>query len=140
MLATVGAVFLATPFRGSDAAPQVKWLVTIKEIMGEQSSDQLIKDLEKEHDFVHQRVQRFAEVAHATSTQLPVHCFYETQKTELLQKLLSRNIASKLAWRRTNKIVSSLPTDCQCQGPPGLPPSSLLPSLLPASTDSFVMA
>lgn len=111
LLATVGAVFLATPFRGSDAAAQAQWLVMIKGIMGEQSSDQLIKDLEAKHDFVRQRVQRFAEIAHADSIRLPIRCFYETRKTELLRKLLPRTVAARLISRHTYKIVSLLPTD-----------------------------
>ncbi|KAK7749758.1 hypothetical protein SLS53_000337, partial [Cytospora paraplurivora] len=93
LLATAGTVFLATPFRGTDAAVQAQWLVTIKGIMGEQSSDQLIRDLEARHDFVQQRVQRFAEIARAESIQLPVCCFYETQKTKLLRKVLPGLIA-----------------------------------------------
>jgi hypothetical protein len=108
LLSTVGAVFLATPFSGSDAAVQAQWLVTVKGIMGEQSSDQLVRDLEEKHDFVRQRVQKFAEIANAGSVRLPVHCFFETQKTELLRKLLSRSLAARLSSSYTHKIVGSL--------------------------------
>ncbi|KAK8002369.1 response regulator [Apiospora arundinis] len=38
LLATVGAVFLATPFAGTDAAQPALWLVTIKGIMGPDDS------------------------------------------------------------------------------------------------------
>jgi hypothetical protein len=89
----VGAVFLATPFCGSDAAAQAKWLV---------------RDLEEQHDFVRQRVQKFAEIANAPSVRLPVNCFFETKKTELLRKLLSQNLAARLSSRRTRKIVGPL--------------------------------
>ncbi|PQE15930.1 Tetratricopeptide-like helical domain protein [Rutstroemia sp. NJR-2017a BVV2] len=104
LLSTVGAVFLATPFGGSDAASQAQWLVTVKGIMGEQSSDQLVRDLKEKHNFVRHRVQKFAEIAHADSVRLPVRCFYETKKTKLLRKLLSRNFAAKLSSSSTNKI------------------------------------
>ncbi|KAK7959729.1 TPR-like protein [Apiospora aurea] len=49
LLATVGAVFLATPFAGTDAAQPASWLVTIKGIMGEDASDNLIQDLQQCH-------------------------------------------------------------------------------------------
>jgi hypothetical protein len=104
----VGAVFLATPFCGSVAAAQAQWLVTVKGIIGEQSSGQLIRDLEEKHDFVRQRVQKFAEIANASSVRLPVYCFFETQKTELLRKLLSRSLAARLSSSHTYKIVGSL--------------------------------
>jgi hypothetical protein len=104
----VGAVFLATPFCGSDAAAQAQWVVTVKGIMGEQSSDQLVRDLEEKHDFVRQRVQKFAEIANADSVRLPVHCFFETRKTELLRKLFSQSLAARLSSRHTHKIVGSL--------------------------------
>lgn len=104
----MGAVFLATPFCGSDAAAQAKWLVTVKGIVGEQSSDQLVRDLEEKHDFVRERVQKFAEIANAPSVRLPVNCFFETKKTELLRKLLSRNLAATLSFRYTHKIVGPL--------------------------------
>jgi hypothetical protein len=76
--------------------------------MGEQSSDQLVRDLEEKHDFVRQRVQKFAEIANAGSVRLAVHFFFETQKTELLRKLLSRSLAARLSSSHTHKIVGSL--------------------------------
>jgi hypothetical protein len=50
---------------------QAQWLATVKGIMGEQSSGQLVRDLEEKHDFVRQRVQKFAEVANADSVRCP---------------------------------------------------------------------
>ncbi len=104
----MGAVFLATPFWGSDAAAQAQWLVTVKGIMGKQSSDQLVRDLEAKHDFVRERVQKFAEIANADSVRLPAQCFFETKKTELLRKLVSQSLAARLSSRHTYKIVGSL--------------------------------
>ncbi|KAK4222255.1 hypothetical protein QBC38DRAFT_460598 [Podospora fimiseda] len=63
LLSTVGIVFLATPFQGSDAAKQARWQVLVSGIMGEQASDQLIQDLKQQHDFVRHRVQKFTEIA-----------------------------------------------------------------------------
>ncbi|KAM3077881.1 hypothetical protein ACMFMF_004300 [Clarireedia jacksonii] len=112
LLSTVGAVFLATPFSGSEAAKQAQWLVAVKGIMGEQSSDQLVRDLEEKHDFVRQRVQNFTEIANAESVRLPVRCFFETKKTELLRKLLTKSLAARLSSRRTYKILVAESSAC----------------------------
>ena len=125
----MGAVFLATPFCGSNAAAQAQWLVTIKGIMGKQSSNQLVRDLEEKHDFVRQRVQRFAEIANTGSVRLPLHCFFETQKTELPRKFVSQSIAARLSSSYTHKFIGS---------PLSLTENSLSPSLLPAYTDFHV--
>lgn len=105
LLETAGIVFLATPFQGSDAAPQARWKVLVAGIMGEQASDQLIDDLEQRHDYVRQRVQRFTEIANAEGLRLPLHCFYETKTTELLKGLVSGSWAARLSNRRTRKLV-----------------------------------
>ncbi|KAK0623518.1 hypothetical protein B0T14DRAFT_425965 [Immersiella caudata] len=104
LLSTVGILFLATPFHGSDAAKQARWQVLVAGIMGEQASGQLIRDLEQEHDFVHQRVQKFTEIANAEAVRLPLSCFFETRKTEMLRRILSRGLAKKLATGVTHKI------------------------------------
>lgn len=85
-----GAVFLATPFRGTDAVQPASWLVTIKGIMGEDASDKLIQDLERRHDHVYQRTQNFARILYTHSATLPVCCFYETQKTDIYRGILPR--------------------------------------------------
>ncbi|KAK8079336.1 hypothetical protein PG994_003143 [Apiospora phragmitis] len=93
LLATVGAIFLATPFAGTDAAQPASWLVTIKGIMGEDACDNLIDDLEKNSYYVYQRLKKFAEIVHADSVKLPVCCFFETKKTEIYRRILPRNLA-----------------------------------------------
>jgi hypothetical protein len=90
----VGAVFLATPFQGSDDAKQASWLVTIKGIMGERASNQLIQDLEQKHDYVRQRIQRFTEIANANSIRLPIRCFYEQGEQIFRERFFHR--ASRL--------------------------------------------
>ncbi|KAK4652643.1 hypothetical protein QC762_0075260 [Podospora pseudocomata] len=112
LLSTVGIVFLATPFQGSDAAKQARWQVLVKGIMGEQASDQLIKDLEQSHDFVHQRVQKFAEIANAKAVQLPLSCFFETRKTEMLRRILSPGWAKRLSRSVTRKILVTESSAC----------------------------
>ncbi|RYP16975.1 hypothetical protein DL765_004817 [Monosporascus sp. GIB2] len=67
LFSTVGVVFLGTPFRGSDAARQAQWQVVVGGILGEQTSDHLVRDLEQKHHFVRQRVQKFTEIANADS-------------------------------------------------------------------------
>ncbi|KAK8863181.1 NACHT-domain-containing protein [Apiospora arundinis] len=91
LLATVGAVFLATPFAGTDAAQPASWLVTIKGIMGEDASDNLIQALQRHHNQVIELVQRFAEIA--LSIMLPVRCFFETKKTDIYRRILPPRLA-----------------------------------------------
>ncbi|KAK4205172.1 putative kinesin light chain [Triangularia verruculosa] len=107
LLSTVGVVFLATPFHGSDAAQQARWQVLVAGIMGEQASDQLIQDLEQKHDFVRQRIQKFTEIANAEAVRLPLYCFFEIRKTEMLRRILSRRWAKRLVTGVTHKISSA---------------------------------
>ncbi|KAK4220778.1 hypothetical protein QBC38DRAFT_449744 [Podospora fimiseda] len=109
LLSTVGIVFFATPFHGSDAAKQARWQVLVSGIMGEQTSDQVIQDLEQKHDFVRQRLQKFTEIANAEAVRLPFSCFFETRKTEMLRHILSPVWAKRLATDVTHKI---LVTEC----------------------------
>ncbi|KAK0711611.1 hypothetical protein B0H67DRAFT_296663 [Lasiosphaeris hirsuta] len=112
LLSTVGIVFLATPFHGSDAAKQARWHVLVAGIMGEQASKQLIQDLEQKHDFVRQRVQKFTEIANAEAVRLPLSCFFETRKTEMLRRILSRGWAKKLSTGVTHKILVTESSAC----------------------------
>lgn len=82
-----------------------EWQVLVGGIMGKETSNSLVNDLDREHNFVLQRVQKFAEAAMADSTRLPMHCFYETKKTEILRRVLSSELAAKLSTRFTHKIV-----------------------------------
>jgi hypothetical protein len=74
--------------------------------MGEQVSGKLIKDLEQRHEFVSQRVQRFAEIANADSIRLPIRCFFETQPTNIARKILPQRLAS---FARSHSQVVSRP-------------------------------
>ncbi|KAK0639874.1 hypothetical protein B0T16DRAFT_383637 [Cercophora newfieldiana] len=112
LLSTVGIVFLATPFHGSDAAKQAQWQVLVAGIMGEQASNQLVQDLEQRHDFVRQRVQKFTEIANAEAVRLPMCCFFETRKTEMLRRILSPGWANKLSTGVTHKILVTESSAC----------------------------
>ncbi|KAI1416956.1 hypothetical protein F5Y13DRAFT_102746 [Hypoxylon sp. FL1857] len=101
---TIGIVFLATPFFGTDAARPASWLVVVKGIMGKEASNQLIKDLEERHAFVRERVQKFAEIANDSFIRLPIWCFYETRKTKIAKKILPAWISEK--WSRGSILVT----------------------------------
>ncbi len=103
---TVGVVFLATPLRGSGAAPAAQWRVFVSGIMGNNVSDKLIRDLDAKTGVLEHLVRVFAENANASWLKLPIHCFYETQRTEILRSLLPRNVASMFSTPTINMIVS----------------------------------
>jgi hypothetical protein len=99
-------VFLATPLRGSGAAPAAQWRVFVSGIMGNNVSDKLIRDLDAKTGVLEHLVRVFAENANASWLKLPIHCFYETQRTEILRSLLPRNVASMFSTPTINMIVS----------------------------------
>lgn len=105
LLSTVGAVFLATPFNGADASREAKWQVVIGGVMGKDCSNELVQDLERKQDFVRGQVRMFTEIANADSIRLPLYCFYETKKTEILRRFLPPNWAKRISTRFTYKIV-----------------------------------
>ncbi|KAK0724150.1 hypothetical protein B0H67DRAFT_640719 [Lasiosphaeris hirsuta] len=92
LLSTVGVVFLATLFRGSDAAKQAQWQVV---------SDRELRKL----------TQSFAELARTDSAQLPVCCFYETKETEMLRWLLPAGWATLISATLGNKDHKILVTE-----------------------------
>jgi hypothetical protein len=99
-------VFLATPWRGSRAAPAAQWRVVVSGIMGANTSDTLVRDLDAKSGVLEDLVRIFAENANASWLKLPIHCFYETGKTEILRSLVNRNVASALSTSYTKMIVS----------------------------------
>ena len=105
LLSTVGVVFLATPFRGSNAATQAQWQVVVGGIMGKQASKRLIDALNKDDRELQTLTQSFAVLARTDSVQLPLYCFYETRNTEMLRRLLSPSLANRLSTKLTYKLV-----------------------------------
>ncbi|KAK3935926.1 putative kinesin light chain [Diplogelasinospora grovesii] len=118
---TVGVVFLATPFHGTDAKKQAQWQVVVGGIMEKQTSDQLVRDLNERSDHVYNRVKKFAEMANRDSVRLPIHCFYETKRTMMLRKLLSRGLAERFSTGFTHKILVKESSACI----PGFPGQGL---------------
>jgi hypothetical protein len=76
--------------------------------MREQTSSQLIDELNNSDKELRRRIQMFAEIARDDSVQLPICCFFETKKTEMLRQLLSPSLATKFSAafnHKTHKIV-----------------------------------
>ena len=113
-MSTVGVVFLATPFFGSSVARVFKWQVSANNIRGEQTSTQLIEDLNQDADFVHQRAQKFAELANKASIRLPVSCFFETKKTEVLKHFLPLRLVKFLTSEHTQEMVRTFLAQPRC--------------------------
>ncbi|EXA53652.1 hypothetical protein FOVG_01387 [Fusarium oxysporum f. sp. pisi HDV247] len=120
LLSTVGIVFLATPFNGADASREARWQVVVGGIMGEDTSTELIKDLEQKHVLVHRRVQKFTEIANADAIRLHLYCFFETKKTEILRRVFPSNWARRFSTRFTHKILVTESSACLL-GFPSLP-------------------
>ncbi|SCO92473.1 uncharacterized protein FRV6_16601 [Fusarium oxysporum] len=97
LLSIAGIVFLATPFRCSDAAKQAQWQVVVGGIMGEQAPSQLVDDLNGRDKELHKITQLFAENARHNSIQIPIYCFYETKKTEIPRKFLRPRLATRVS-------------------------------------------
>ncbi|ORY58756.1 P-loop containing nucleoside triphosphate hydrolase protein [Pseudomassariella vexata] len=116
LLSTAGVVFLATPFRGSDAADQAGWQVVVGGIMGKQTSMRLVENLNNADKELRKLTQLFAEVARRGTVQLPVHCFFETQKTEMLRKFsLPRrliDVTSATMMGSTRKLIVTQDSAC----------------------------
>lgn len=112
IMAVAGIIFLATPFRGSDASKQAQWQVVVGGIMGNDTSTRLVDDLEKNDKELLKITKSFAEIAGARAANLPLYFFFETRKTEMLRKFLSPSTASKasLLFKGTTKKIVSLST------------------------------
>lgn len=106
LLSTVGVMFLATPLRGSRVATAAQWRIYVGGITGRQASDILVRDLDGKSGVLGHLVQIFAENAHASWLQLPIHCFYETQRSEILTSVFPRTMVKLLSIGYTRRIVS----------------------------------
>jgi len=108
LASTVGVVFLATPFFGTGMARVFEWQVLGNKIRGEQASARLMDDLDLNADFVHQRAQKFAELANAESVRLSITCYFETKKTETLRFFLSPGVVKYFTNEHTHEIVRAI--------------------------------
>jgi hypothetical protein len=92
--ATVGVVFLGTPFQGTPAFRQAQWLIAYEGLMGEKTSELVIKDLDQRTGVLNDLVQDFARSARMSH--LPIHCFFETRTTNLSKKVLPKSLSKYL--------------------------------------------
>jgi hypothetical protein len=83
LMSTVGIVFLATPFRGSDFSKPPRWDVVVTGTMGDRASKKLIGILNENGSGLRKLTQSFAEMSRQDSLQLPLWCFYEMLQTEM---------------------------------------------------------
>jgi hypothetical protein len=113
--ATVGAVFLGTPFKGTAAHRKAQWLVAYGGLMGEKTSVALIKDLDRSTGVLDDLVYEFALSAHTDNYHLPISCFFETKATNLSKKVLPKSLSNYL---KVEEFVS-------CKGPLNMMPSLL---------------
>ena len=105
LFSTAGCVFLATPFQGSAASAQARWRIVVGGIMGDRASDVLVQALDRGHEVLVRRARSFARIANAKTVRLPVFCFFETKKTELLRRYVSPAYLPWLSTRITHKLV-----------------------------------
>lgn len=94
--ATVGVVFLGTPFKGTDAHRKAQWLIAYGGLIGEKTSIELIKDLDKNTGVLNDLVDDFARSANTRNYHLPMHCFFETKATNLSKKVLPKRLVNHL--------------------------------------------
>ncbi|KAK5994851.1 Nephrocystin-3-like protein [Cladobotryum mycophilum] len=86
--ATVGVVFLGTPFKGTPAQRLAQWLVAYEGFMGEKASLTLIRDLGSNTKVLDDLVEQFLRGTNELHYHLPLHCFYETRPKNLTNKVL----------------------------------------------------
>lgn len=94
--ATVGAVFLGTPFKGTDAHRKAQWLVAYGGLIGEKTSAALIKDLDRNTGVLNNLIDEFALSANMDNYHLPISCFFETKPTNLSKKVLPKSLSNYL--------------------------------------------
>ncbi len=81
--------FLATPFGGSDASREARWARRRERHHGRTNIGPPRQGLDSSDAELQKLRQSFAELARRPSIELPICCFYETKKTELLRRLLA---------------------------------------------------
>ncbi|VZI04238.1 unnamed protein product, partial [Fusarium fujikuroi] len=105
---------------GQEGSPYRHVLLSTVGIVFEDTSTELIKDLERKHDLVYRRVQKFTEIANADAIRLHLCCFFETKKTEILRRVFPSNWARRFSTRFTHKILVTESSACLL-GFPSLP-------------------
>ena len=113
--ATVGVVFLGTPFKGTAAHRKAQWLVAYEGLMGENTSVALIKDLDQSTRVLDDLIHSFTLNANTDNYHLRMSCFFETKATNLSKKVLPTWLSNYV---RIKEFVS-------CKGPLNMMPSLL---------------
>ncbi|OJI95773.1 hypothetical protein ASPVEDRAFT_77554 [Aspergillus versicolor CBS 583.65] len=93
---TVGIVFLATPFRGTAAAALAKWAAVGARLIGKESSQSLVTMLWRTKKQLKELIDDFEEVM-AHPMPMPLRCYYEQQKTQMVRRLRPRILGRALA-------------------------------------------
>lgn len=93
---TVGIIFLATPFKGTAAAALAKWAALGAGLMGKESSKSLITMLCEKKDALRELRAQF-EQAMAQPSLMPLCCYYEQKKTQMVRRLRPRILGRAIA-------------------------------------------
>ncbi|KAM5357609.1 hypothetical protein ACJZ2D_016088 [Fusarium nematophilum] len=114
LVATAGCVFLATPFQGSDGSAQARWRMLVENIVGTGPgpSDVLVQALDRDHENLIGRAQLFAVTANADWLRLPVYCFFENMRTELLRRYVWFFCIRFLSTPVTHKLLVTESSAC----------------------------
>ncbi|KAL2868909.1 uncharacterized protein BJX67DRAFT_379844 [Aspergillus lucknowensis] len=86
--ATVGILFLGTPFRGSSAASIAQWQVSMGRVLGRESSKGLVKSLNEHDEQLDEIRMKFTQLMRRPKLEMPIECVYETRKTRLLRRVV----------------------------------------------------
>lgn len=93
---------MGTPFNGTPMQRQAQWLIAYGNLRREETSRALVENLAAEETNAHLKelVDNFAISVNSANFSIPIHCFYETQKTNLAKKALPASLAKYMHFDR----------------------------------------
>lgn len=92
LLATSGIVFLGSPLQGTQASTPAQWRAMLGGILNRSPSTTLLQDLDGHTKALRETTGRFLAMIRNVPMQTKVMCFWETQKTQILNAVLPRSI------------------------------------------------